>query len=250
MVAYVNPHLAIDPSDEQVGLENRILEAMRKTQEDSPSDRISLELQLQTRWKQIPTDVMVQHLEHLFEPFGMTRKTGLVILNESFKRISCPELHEDPSGMACRSLGQYALVFRTRSEPRAAGGRRARSSTEEAKLQRAWRNRRRRRSSGKRRSHQVTTRAMVCGYHQAASLTKVLDRNKVADLIQRTIDLETARCEKDALLAIGQIASCLVKLGDVVANACETKGDVKIAGEILTAQDALIDECRKMGIQC
>src|SRR5688572_8119853 len=49
VTAFVNPHLAIDPSEDQVKLENKIIEAMQSTL-IVPEERISMELDLQKRW--------------------------------------------------------------------------------------------------------------------------------------------------------------------------------------------------------
>lgn len=112
LVAFVNPHLAIDPSDEQVGLENRILEAMRSSLITS-DERLSLEMILNKRWMQIPRHTMVEQLELIFSPFGITTKTGLVVLSESFQADRLPELLTKirPAWPPQIPLGQYVLVF-------------------------------------------------------------------------------------------------------------------------------------------
>jgi len=71
LVAFVNPHLAIDPSEDQVSLENRILSAVQATIVHD-SERMSLELTLQKRWMQIPREVMLEQFDKIFEPFGLS----------------------------------------------------------------------------------------------------------------------------------------------------------------------------------
>lgn len=123
VVAFVNPHLAIDPSAEQVSLESRILDAMRSTLVAS-SDRLSLEMSLQQRWMQIPRDVLVGQLEVIFRPFGVTTKTGLVVLSESFQADRLTELLTKirPAWPPQIPLGEFLLVFPNQiPEPRSAG---------------------------------------------------------------------------------------------------------------------------------
>ena len=113
MLAFVNPHLAINPEPEQVALENQILDAMRSNL-ITDADRMNLEMTLQKRWMQIPRDVMVAQIEKLFEPFGITQTSGLTILNESFQADRIPELLTKIRPVwptALIPLGQFILVF-------------------------------------------------------------------------------------------------------------------------------------------
>jgi hypothetical protein len=124
VLAFVNPHLAIDPSPDQVGLENRILDSMRASL-ITDDERMMLEMTLQKRWMQIPRDVMVSQLEHLFEPFGLTTKTGLVILSESFQADRLSELLTKmrPAWPSAIPLGQFALIFANQVPQKREAGR-------------------------------------------------------------------------------------------------------------------------------
>jgi len=123
VVAFVNPHLAIDPSDEQVSLENRILSAVQATIVHD-SERMSLELTLQKRWMQIPREVMLEQFDKIFEPFGLSTKMGVTVLNESFQADRLPELLTKlrPAWPREIPLGSFVLVFPNQvPEPKTAG---------------------------------------------------------------------------------------------------------------------------------
>lgn len=126
--ALVNPHLAIDPSPEQVGLEDQIIRLVSSPQghpDTDGSDRINLELMMQKRWMQIPRDVMLDRMDEVFRPFGITRTTGLVTLSESFQSDRLPELlmKMRPAWPANIPLGQFVLVFPNQIPHRRGAGR-------------------------------------------------------------------------------------------------------------------------------
>jgi hypothetical protein len=112
VTAFVNPHLAIDPSEDQVKLENKIIEAMQSTL-IVPEERISMELDLQKRWMQIPREIMLAQLDKIFEPFGISTKVGLTVLNESFQADRLPELLTKlrPAWPRQIPLGSFVLIF-------------------------------------------------------------------------------------------------------------------------------------------
>lgn len=123
VAAFVNPHLAIDPSDEQVGLEDRILNAVQATIVHD-SERMNLELTLQKRWMQIPREVMLEQFDKIFEPFGLSTKMGVTVLNESFQADRLPELLTKlrPAWPKEIPLGSFVLVFPNQiPEPKVAG---------------------------------------------------------------------------------------------------------------------------------
>lgn len=111
VIALVNPHLALDPTDDQVALEKQILDSMKV--EDMAEARITLELTLQKRWMQVPRDVLLGQLDLIFKPFGLTTKTGVVVLSESFQSDRLPELLTKirPAWPAQIPGGEFVLVF-------------------------------------------------------------------------------------------------------------------------------------------
>jgi len=112
VTAFVNPHLAIDPSEDQLKLENKIIEAMQSTL-IVPEERISMELDLQKRWMQIPREVMLTQLDKIFQPFGISTQMGLTVLNESFQADRLPELLTKlrPAWPRQIPLGSFVLIF-------------------------------------------------------------------------------------------------------------------------------------------
>lgn len=124
VIAFVNPHLAINPTPDQVELENRILAAMRSTIVPG-NERMELELVLDKRWRQIPRDRMLDHLDSLFAPMGgISTKTGLNVLTECFTADRLPELLTKirPAWPRNIPLGKYILVFPNQiPEPRPVG---------------------------------------------------------------------------------------------------------------------------------
>lgn len=123
-IAYVNPHLAINPDHTQVALEKQILAAMRSTIVPS-NERMELEMTLQKRWMQIPRDVLLAQFDELFAPLGgLSTKNGLNVLNECFTADRLPELLTKirPAWPRNIPLGEYVLVFPNQiPEPRPVG---------------------------------------------------------------------------------------------------------------------------------
>jgi len=133
LLAFCNPHLAIDPSPHQISLEDRIVAfskappvpAQPAETDDPAQERLTLELELQKRWMQIPRIVMIEQLEKIFSPIGMSAKAGLTILNESFQADRLPELLTKlrPAWPSAIPLGSYVLVFPNQIPPKRAPGR-------------------------------------------------------------------------------------------------------------------------------
>lgn len=111
VLAFVNPHLAIDPSSDQVSLENHILSVIGK--EDSDEERIALEMAMTKRWMQIPREVLIGQLKSLFVQMGNLAEQGLNVLSESFYPDRLSELLTKlrPAWPAQIPMGQFVLVF-------------------------------------------------------------------------------------------------------------------------------------------
>jgi hypothetical protein len=136
VTAFVNPHLAIDPSEDQVKLENKIIEAMQSTL-IVPEERISMELDLQKRWMQIPREIMLAQLDKIFEPFGISTKVGLTVLNESFQADRLPELLTKlrPAWPRQIPLGSFVLIFPNQIPEEKPAGRPPGKVTDPVKLE-------------------------------------------------------------------------------------------------------------------
>jgi len=136
VTAFVNPHLAIDPSEDQLKLENKIIEAMQSTL-IVPEERISMELDLQKRWMQIPREVMLAQLDKIFAPFGISTQMGLTVLNESFQADRLPELLTKlrPAWPRQIPLGSFVLIFPNQIPEEKPAGRPPGKVTDPAKLE-------------------------------------------------------------------------------------------------------------------
>lgn len=111
VIAFVNPHLALDPTDEQVALEKQILDSMKV--EDMAEARITLELTLQKRWMQVPRDILLGQFDVIFKPLGLTTSAGLVVLSESFQSDRVPELLTKirPAWPSQIPGGEFVFIF-------------------------------------------------------------------------------------------------------------------------------------------
>lgn len=118
VLAFVNPHLAINPTDDQVALEDQILKAMNfsGTEEENKrvqESRMTMEMTLQQRWMQIPRDVLMEQIDKLFEPLRISTKSGVVVFTECFQADRLTEMLTKirPAWPKAIPFGGFMLVY-------------------------------------------------------------------------------------------------------------------------------------------
>lgn len=118
VLAFVNPHLAISPTEDQVALEDQILKAMNfsGTEEENrrvQESRMTMEMTLQQRWMQIPRDVMMGQIDTLFSPLHLSTSGGVVVFSESFQADRLTEMLTKirPAWPKAIPFGGFMLVY-------------------------------------------------------------------------------------------------------------------------------------------